>query len=63
MTDYIHDGIDLENTKIIWECDECGNEFEDDGSWESDICPKCGKQTAFHSHEPLNYMCNKSIEV
>jgi len=50
MVDHLHEGIDLENTKIVWHCEDCGNEFDDDGNYDSDICPKCGSGYTTHEH-------------
>lgn len=53
MNDYLHEGIDLENTKIAWTCEDCGTEFDDDGSYQSDICPNCGSGFTTHEHRSI----------
>ena len=50
MNTHIHKEIDLKNTKIVWECEDCGESFEDDGSYQSDICPECGSGNTMHVH-------------
>jgi rRNA maturation endonuclease Nob1 len=54
MNNNLHEGIDLENTKIVWECEDCGKKFDDDGSYQSDICPHCGSGYTTHEHVPIN---------
>jgi rRNA maturation endonuclease Nob1 len=58
MKDYLHEGIDLENTKIVWSCEDCGKEFEDDRSYESYICPYCGSSYTTHEHLSKDYILN-----
>ena len=41
MSDYLHEGIDLKNTKIVWYCEDCGHTWDDDGIYDCDICPRC----------------------
>jgi rubrerythrin len=52
MKDYLHEGIDLENTKIRWSCENCGFGWDDDGFYDSDICPTCGSGYTTHEHIP-----------
>jgi rubrerythrin len=48
--DYLHEDIDLEKTIKIWQCEDCGKFFEDDGNYDSYICPYCNSEYTTHEH-------------
>jgi rubrerythrin len=50
MDAYLHQWIDLENTTEVWDCEDCGKYFENDGSYQYDICPYCGSPNTSHEH-------------
>jgi len=63
MKNYLHEGIDLENTIKIWECKDCGKQFEDDGNYNSDICPYCGSGYTTHEHVDKKEWEYKKIDM
>jgi Zn finger protein HypA/HybF involved in hydrogenase expression len=48
MNDYLHQDIDLENTKIVWDCEDCGKVFEDENKYVN--CQFCGSSNCTHEH-------------